>query len=128
MTQVQKELFTELTQKQCETVEGGALLLIESIQALTANADWIGKDDTYMTVDGAKRWGVHKFSSGQNRNVGYFQSFSGSVRVNLFDEDGWLNPDDYMGGRTISDTPTNGAATTIVSGGGSQYAIKYQVI
>ena len=130
MTQVQKELFTDLSQEQCETVEGGLFVFIDTMQAVKAGADFIGKDDTYVTVDGSKIWGVKSFSSGQTRTLNIGTSVDGSsARVNLFDDDPsgfpFYNKDDSMGGFTAYNT--NGALRRArVSGSGSTYDVYYR--
>ena len=122
MTQVKSELFTDLTQEQCQTVEGGLFVLISGIQALKAGADLIGKDETYIKVDGQKIWGPEKMGTGQFRSVNRGLDVGSTGKVDLFDED--VFRDDYMGGFTVS-SPTNDG-NAIVSGSGSRYRVFYK--
>ncbi|WP_424094527.1 hypothetical protein [Moorena producens] len=85
-----EELFTELTPEQGAMVEGGATVtgeisvFIDKIQSIKAGADLIGKDDTYMTINGNKIWGDKSFSTGQTRGVNLGTSTPGAfARVEL---------------------------------------------
>lgn len=124
------QLFTDLTHEEGAAVAGGAFLYIDSIQALNAGADTIGKDDTYITVNGTKIWGDKGFSTGDTHKVEIGKPINGSTSVRLFDSDGFLNgKDDYMGGFSVSaQSTTNGLTTMTVSGGGSKYEVYYQIL
>ena len=123
MTQVQTDLLTELTDEQAATVEGGLFVLITGLQAIKAGADWIGNDDTYLTVDGKKIWGSQDFSTGTYRSVNRGLDVGSIGRIDLFDAD--PGRDDNMGGFTVS-SATNGVARARVSGSGSTYDVYYQ--
>lgn len=121
-----EELFTELTPEQGAVVEGGLFIFIDQIQSIKAGADLIGKDDTYMTINGNKIWGDKSFSTGQTRNVNIGTSTLGSfARVELFDKDGFLNRDDRMGGFTAYNT-FGSLQRARVRGSGSIYDIYYR--
>ena len=125
MTQVQKELFTDLTQEQSATVEGGATFTLHSIFAVRAGADWRGDDDLSVKFDGKT---IYKkdFGTGDFRRVERSRHFHGPSSLRLKDRDPWPNPDDNIGQMSISDTPaTNQWA--IFSGNGSTYRVHYSV-
>jgi hypothetical protein len=44
-----EQLFSELTPAEAAVVAGGLRLTIDRIQAIRADADFIGPDDTYST-------------------------------------------------------------------------------
>jgi hypothetical protein len=119
-----EQLFSELTPAEAAVVEGGLRLTIDRIQAIKANADFIGPDDTYITVNGTRLWGEHSMSTGQIRNVN--RSFTGpgsSLNVQLFDAD--PGNDDRLGG--FNAVNTNGALRRArVSGSGSIYDVFYR--
>ncbi|NEO03110.1 MAG: hypothetical protein F6K50_49680 [Moorea sp. SIO3I7] len=120
-----EELFTELTPEQGAVVEGGLFILIDQIQAIKAGADFIGKDDTYITINGNKIWGDKSFSTGQTRTVNQGTSTPGSfARVQLFDKDRFSR-DDRMGGFTAFNT-FGSQRRARVSGSGSTYDIYYR--
>lgn len=122
-----QQMFAEITPQQAETVEGGAFLLINSIQAIKAGADLVGKDEAYITVNGGRIFGPKGMDSGDSANVNRGLGFDGSARIELFDEDGFFNgSDDNMGGFTVSGA-TNGQVRRRVSGSGSTYDVFYQV-
>jgi len=121
-----QELFTELTPEQGAMVEGGLFIFIDQIQAIKAGADLIGKDDTYITINGNKLWGDKSFSTGQTRTVNIGTSTPASfARIELFDKDGFLNRDDPMGGFTAFNT-FGSQQIMRVSGSGSIYDIYYR--
>lgn len=122
-----EQLFTELTSEEASVVEGGLAIIISSMQAIRAGADTFGADDTYITADGRRIFGPVSFSSGQSRSVGAgAENGRSSIRINLFDEDGFLGGgDDSLGGFTARNT--NGAQVRArVSGSGSTYDVFYR--
>ena len=119
----QEQLFTELTLEEGAVIEGGKFVSIQKIQAIRADADFIGQDDTYITIGGTKIWGEFGFSTGQTRNVNRGRTFGSSTRVALFDED--PGNDDSLGSFTVSGL-TNGSIAR-VSGSGSTYDVYYRV-
>lgn len=125
MSEQKQQLFTELTPEQAATVEGGLFLLIDKIQCIKADADLIGKDETYLTVNGSKIWGPKKMGSGQTRTVNKGLDVGKSGVVRGFDDDFWLNNDDYLGGFTVS-SATNGQKVARISGSGSKYDVYYR--
>ncbi|MEH2145896.1 hypothetical protein [Nostoc sp.] len=122
------QLFAQLTPEEGAVIEGGGgVLIIDQLQAIKANADTFGDDDTYITVNGSKLWGPGGFSTGQTSGVNRGLGVDFPTRVELFDEDGFLNgSDDSLGGFTVNG-PTNGTAITRVSGSGSTYDVYYRV-
>ncbi|MCC5617438.1 hypothetical protein LC605_20585 [Nostoc sp. CHAB 5836] len=119
----QEQFLTDLTPEEASVIEGGKFVLIEKIQAIKADADFIGKDDTYITIGGRKIWGAKSFSTGQARTVNRGRTFGSSTVVALFDED--LGNDDPLGSFTVSGL-TNGSIVR-VSGSGSRYDVYYRV-
>lgn len=119
-----EQLFSELTPAEAAVVEGGLQLTINRIQAIKANADLIGPDDTYFTVNGVKGWGDYRMTTGQTRFVNRTYASSGSsARVQLFDAD--PGNDDRLGGFTARNT--NGVLRRArVSGSGSTYDVYYR--
>jgi hypothetical protein len=119
-----EQLFSELTPAEAAVVEGGLRLTIDRIQAIKANADFIGPDDTYITVNGTRLWGEHSMSTGQTRDVN--RSFTGpgsSLNVQLFDAD--PGNDDRLGG--FNAVNTAGVQRRVrVSGSGSIYDVYYR--
>jgi hypothetical protein len=102
-------------------------LLIDSIQAVVADADTFGDDDTYITVNGARIFGPAGLGSGQSRSVNRGLGVMGTARVELFDEDGLFNgADDSLGGFTISQPTNNEVKVQRVSGSGSTYNVFYR--
>jgi hypothetical protein len=128
LNNIDEALFTELTPEQSAMVEGGKWLYIESITCLTAGADTIGQDDTYVKVTDSKgnptALGETGMGSGEYKTVDYWRYFTGSASINLYDSD-WGN-DDHLGGFRISE-PTNGIVTGYTWGSGSQYEVRYSV-
>ena len=123
-----EQLFAQLTPEEGAVIEGGGgFLLIDQLQAINAGADTFGDDDTYITVNGSKLWGSEGFSTGKTIGVNRGLGVDFPTRIELFDEDGFLNgSDDSLGGFTVNG-PTNGTAITRVSGGGSTYDVYYRV-
>jgi len=119
-----EQLFSELTPAEAAVVEGGLRLTIERIQAIRADADTIGPDDTYITVNGRKIWGDFSMTTGQSRAVNRTLTPSGpSARVELFDAD--PGNDDRLGG--FNAVNTRGVLTRErVSGSGSIYDVYYR--
>ena len=119
-----EQLFSELTPAEAAVVEGGLRLTIDRIQAIKAGADFLNRDDTYITVNGTKIWGEQNMSTGQIRNVN--RSFTGSgssLRVELFDAD--PGNDDRLGG--FNAVNTRGVERRVrVSGSGSTYDVFYR--
>ncbi|MBE9106911.1 hypothetical protein IQ229_18860 [Nostoc cf. edaphicum LEGE 07299] len=121
-----EQLFAQLTPEEGAVIEGGGFLLIEQLQAINADADTFGDDDTYITVNGSKIWGPNGFSTGQTFVVNRGLGVDLPARIELFDEDGFLNgSDDSLGGFTVFGA-TNGTARARVSGGGSTYDVYYR--
>jgi hypothetical protein len=102
-------------------------LLIDSIQAVVADADTFGDDDTYITVNGDRIFGPAGLGSGNSRAVNRGVGVSGTARVELFDEDGFLNGgDDSLGGFTVTQSTNNEQKVKRVSGSGSTYNVFYR--
>lgn len=123
-----EQLFAQLTHEEGAVIEGGGgFLLIDQLQAINADADTFGDDDTYITVNGTQIWGANGFSTGQTSGVNRGLGVDFPARIELFDEDGGLNgSDDSLGGFTVNGA-TNGQAITRVSGSGSTYDVYYRV-
>ncbi|MHC5775636.1 hypothetical protein [Nostoc sp.] len=123
-----EQLFAQLTPEEGAVIEGGAFLLIDQLQAIKADADTFGDDDTYITVNGSKLWGPDSFSTGQTSGVNRGLGVDFPARIELFDEDGGFNgSDDSLGGFTINGSTNGAAAIARVSGGGSIYDVYYRV-
>lgn len=104
-----------------------SFLLIESIQAVRADADTFGDDDTYITVNGDRIFGPVGLGSGRSKSVNRGLGVSGTARVELFDEDGLFNGgDDSLGGFTITQATNNEQKVQRVSGSGSIYNVFYR--
>jgi hypothetical protein len=102
-------------------------LLIDSIQAVRADADTFGDDDTYITVNGSKIFGSTGLGSGKSKSVNRGLGVLGTARVELFDEDGFLNgADDSLGGFTVTQPTNNEVKIQRVSGSGSIYNVFYR--
>lgn len=56
--------------------------------------DW-GADEAYIKLNGSKVWGPRSINNGQKIDVNISRTFSGSVNINLFDED-WPDADDQI--------------------------------
>lgn len=126
-----EQLLTELTPEQAAVIEGGAFLIVDALQAITAGADGFpsGNDDTYITVNGQRLGGEIGFTTGQRSDIGLGAAFGNSARVELFDADSGFNgKDDNLGGFTVTGGPTVGQAITRVSGSGSTYDVYYRVV
>ncbi len=125
MTQVQN-LFTELTSEQAATVEGGFFLLIDQIHCLKADADLLGKDDTYIKINGTKIWGKTKMGSGDTKTVNRGLEVGNTGRVRLFDDDLWPNNDEYLGGFNVYSSTNGVQKTAFTTGAGSKYEVYYR--
>lgn len=125
-----EQLFTELTPKEGAVIEGGARLYLYKATAVKAGADpgWRNGDDVYARINGDKTRKTNDVDTGETANFFKGKTFSGTASINLFDSDsGWFNRDDYLGGFTVSSTPTNGWVTRRISGSGSVYDVTYMV-
>lgn len=121
------ELFTELTPEEAAVLEGGLSLTIDSIEAIWTNSDAVGRDDTYIKVNGNKIWGGKKgvsMRAGDTKSVNQSVSFDGSTTIDLFDRD--PGKDDFIGGFTVNKV-TGGTAVATVGGDSSIYRVFYQV-
>lgn len=125
----QEQLFTELTSEEGAVIEGGATLYLYKATAINAGADpgWFNGDDVYARINGDKTRKTNDVDRGETANFYKFKTFSGTASINLFDDDSWGNPDDYLGGFTVNSTSTNGFKTKRISGGGSTYDVTYMV-
>lgn len=56
--------------------------------------DW-GADEAYIKLNGSTVWGPRSINNGQKIDVNVSRTFSGSVNINLFDED-WPDADDQI--------------------------------
>ena len=123
MTQVQTELFTDLTQEQSATVEGGAVFTLHSVFAANAKK----QDDLYIKFEGEKIFGTRDMDSRDFVRVEKSDFFYGKSFLSFYDKDkGIFNSDDYLGGQWISDSPiSNGQAR--VTGKGYDYIVNYSV-
>ena len=142
-------------------VEEAYTLIIEKIQAISVGADCLNRyacssyeDETYMTINGDRVWGIESFEAGDTKYVNReFPINNGMTRVQLFDSDA---VSDAYGGRVGSVTNRLGTAAKYgqtnysqddslgvfnvlppftgtpdvarVSGNGSTYDIYYKVI
>ena len=120
-----EQLFTELTPAEAAVVEGGIRLTIDRIQAIKAGADFIGADDTYITVNGKKIAGDFTMTTGLTQLVNKSITTPGSSAVvRLWDNDP-LNPDDLLG--VFAAVNTNGRQRQVrLSGSGSIYNVYYR--
>lgn len=121
------ELFTELTPEEAAVLEGGLSLYIDKIEAIRTNSDVVGKDDTYIKVNGNKIWGGKKgvsMNAGQTKGVEKSVSFDRSATIDLFDRD--PGDDDFIGAFTVN-TVTGGPTVATVGGDSSLYRVFYQV-
>jgi hypothetical protein len=128
LNSIDEQLFTDLSAEQSAIVEGGMNLRIIGITCFTAGADSFGDaDETYLKVDGKKRWGSTSMNSWSHSSVEYSQSFDSVISIGVFDKDPWYKSDDRCGSVLIPALQTNGETYADVSGSGSSYRIHYQV-
>lgn len=121
-------MFIDLTEEQAEQIGGGLYLAIDKVQALNTGADfgfW-ADDDTYLKVDGTKKFGPKSFKTGTTRNVNVGQEVGSSGSVQLFDDD-LFTRDEYLGGFTVSSSTQGKQVSRKVSGSGSTYEVFYRV-
>ncbi|MBE8965113.1 hypothetical protein IQ277_02290 [Nostocales cyanobacterium LEGE 12452] len=128
-----EQLFTELTPEEGAFIEGGARLILYNATAIQARADGNWKDgngdDLYIVVNGIRLPGTYNdVDTGESINISRTINFTGTARVNLFDDDpSSSSADDYLGGFTVGDSRT-GQKTVRVTKGGSIYDVLYKVI
>jgi hypothetical protein len=109
---------------------GYSLITIHSIKCVKNGADFIGPDDTYITVNGTRIWGDYNMKRGQtrsvNRSVTIFASTPQGLTpyVELFDKDNSFDKDDSLGGFTANFDGL-GPRVTQVRGSGSTYNVSY---
>lgn len=93
--------------------------------------DWMGRDETYLTVNGARVW-HHNMNDGETQFLGGVPNFpfAGEVRVALYDGDaGWGDDDDLLGvivasARDVEEGPIVGSFT----GDGAEYILTYEIV
>lgn len=90
--------------------------------------DW-GADEPYLTVDGSTVWGPGSINNGQTADVNVTRTFSGSITINLYEDD-WPDADDYISSIIVYE----GAAglgeqslSFINAGNGSHYTLYFHV-
>lgn len=121
MTDIQHEIFTDLSLEQAAIVEGGAFRL-NSIECLTASADPIGGDEPYINADGKRIWSA----SMQQGDILRINKTISSPSVSLYDDDSWPNPDDPIGSATLS--RRRNVAYLGGGNGNSYYKLNYTVV
>ncbi|KEI43094.1 hypothetical protein GU90_18385 [Saccharopolyspora rectivirgula] len=84
--------------------------------------DNIGGDHPYLKLDGEKVWGPVRMTDGQSERIGATHGFSGSVVVELFEEDD-LDPDDLLGRHTLSE----GSGKVEFARDGAHYVLDYEI-
>ncbi|MUG97798.1 hypothetical protein F7734_38025 [Scytonema sp. UIC 10036] len=127
-----EQLFTELTSEEGAVIEGGALLLLHKATAIKASSDIASNtngDDVVVKADGKKIHGTVKdVETGETFNINKFHVIDGTASITFFDADVWGNADDYLGGFTVGNSPTNGKKWKRISGSDSIYDVQYEVI
>lgn len=123
MTQVQAELFTDLTQEQSATVEGGAVFTLHSVYAANAKK----QDDLYIKFEGEKIFGTRDMDRGDFVRVERSDFFEKQSFLSFYDKDkGLFRSNDYLGGKWISVRPTSYGRAR-VAGNGYDYTAYYSV-
>jgi hypothetical protein len=104
----------------------GGTVRIYEIKCIHANADRFGPDDTYINIDGIRRWGDYNMNDGQTRsvNLAVATPFRSQPWVELFDGDRGWSRDDSMGGFTPVNT-WHSRRMQQVHGSGSTYEVYY---
>lgn len=121
-----EQLFTELTPEQAAVIEGGKTLRLYSIKCLTANADFIGKDEAYFTLGGNKIWSRSMGSDEPRVPINKSYGFEGAPHLALYDADSYA-PDDLMGYVGVNGG-TGVIEDKVFDGSGSTYLVTYQVL
>lgn len=93
--------------------------------------DWMGRDETYLTVKGARVWG-HSMNDGETQSLGGVPSFpfTGEVHVALYDGDaGWGDDDDLLGVTFASAQDRGkGPVTSSFTGDDAHYILTYEIV
>jgi hypothetical protein len=83
-----------------------AIALFEDLACIQTE-DSTGADEAYLNVDGGRAWGPTDINDGETEHLGFFRPFSGSLTVDLFDED-WPDADDFLGRVVINQSEADG--------------------
>lgn len=121
-----QELFTELSNEEGSVIQGGYTVTLEKIVAINAGADNGSKDDLYVKIGGNKIGPEHDMGTGDTAYYNISVEYQTQTNIDLFDADGWLNPDDHIGTVTAMGF-TYGTYIQRVSGSGSTYDVYYNV-
>jgi hypothetical protein len=104
-----------------------ALLDIERIIVVDGQDGWPGGDELYFTVDGVQVVQTPSLSTGESYTFPYDPIyFSGTANIQLYEEDSFLDPDDYIDSAYISDTPAVGIVEWM-DGAGGLYDVYFNV-
>jgi hypothetical protein len=104
-----------------------AYLDIEKIVVVSEQSDEPGGDELFFTVDGVQVGPTPSLSTGGSHTFPYDPVyFSGTADIHLYEEDGWLNPNDYIDSAYISDTPATGIVEWM-DGDGGMYDVYFNV-
>jgi hypothetical protein len=106
-------------------------LLFDSLTCYTTE-DWTGPDETYLRANNLIVWGPHSMNDGQTEVLTALMpiQFQGSVRLDLYDQDG-TNPaddDDHLGYVLVTSSCSGlGQQTHVFNGDESNYLLRYHV-
>lgn len=75
------------------TAEGTYTIVLDYLLCYETE-DW-GADEPYIKLNGSTVWGPGSINNGQTVNLNVSRTFSGSVNINLFDDD-WPDADDQI--------------------------------
>jgi hypothetical protein len=70
-------------------------ITIDSLRAFQTEDDF--SDEAYIKVTGTTVWGPHTTTELQMQFPGVSVDVTGPIWVSLYDEDGWPDPDDWLG-------------------------------
>jgi hypothetical protein len=88
-----------------------------------------GADEAYLVVDGQKIWGHQTIDVGQGLPVNKEVKFVNSVDIKLFDKDGPIDKDDYLGTITVTKAlKGKGEQKGKFTEDGANYTLFYQVV
>lgn len=103
----------------------------DSLQEAIEDMDLTSYDETYMSVNGRRVWGVKRMDAGDEEDLSEVPpiNFRTRVRVDLYDKDaGYFSDDDHLGSLNVRDVQAGkGEQVHEFTGSGAHYTLKYEV-
>jgi hypothetical protein len=99
-----------------------ATLILKEIHCIDTQG--IGADDTYVTINGEKVWGVVEMSEGERQPIYLRHTFTQNAFIQIWEKDS--GPDDLIGGFQVT-ARQGGEKRRNISGDGSEYWIYYKI-